>query len=62
MATQDGNSPSAYFYSDWAAQGGSQSSGCQANSANSGTTAISDIYEAIVAKLTSARLIPNGTT
>ncbi len=62
MATQDGNSPSGYFYSDWAAQGGSQSSGCQANSDNSGTTAISDIYQLIETKLTSARLIPNGTT
>lgn len=62
MATQDGTSVSGYFYSDWAAQGGTSSSGCQADSANSGTTAISDIYQAIVTKLTSARLIPNGTT
>jgi hypothetical protein len=63
MATQvSGYTVSPYFYSDWAAQGGSQSSGCQANSANSGTVAISDIYEAIVTALTSARLIPNGTT
>ncbi len=62
MATQDGTSVSGYFYSDWAAQGGNQSSGCQADSANSGTTAINDIYEQIVTKLTSARLIPNGTT
>jgi hypothetical protein len=60
MATQDGGSPSSYFYSDWPAQGAS--SGCQANSDNSGTTAISDIYKLIEAKLTSARLIPNGTT
>jgi hypothetical protein len=60
MATQDGTTISGNFYSDWAAQGAS--SGCQADSANSGTTAISDIYQAIVAKLTSARLIPNGTT
>ena len=60
MATQDGNSPSGYFYSDWPAQGAT--SGCQANSDNSGTTAISDIYQLIEAKLTSARLIPNGTT
>lgn len=63
MATQKtGYSVSPYFYSDWAAQGGSQSSGCQANSDNSGTTAISDIYAAIVSKLNNARLIPNGTT
>ena len=63
MATQEtGVAVSPYFYSDWAAQGGSQISGCQANSDNSGTTAIADIYEAIVTKLTNARLIPNGTT
>jgi Flp pilus assembly protein TadG len=61
MATQvTGESISPYFYSDYTAEGGD--SGCQANSANSGTTAISDIYAAIAAKLTSARLIPNGTT
>ena len=62
MATQDGTSISGYFYSDWAAQGGSSSTGCQADSDNSGTTAINDIYEQIVARLMSARLIPNGTT
>jgi len=61
MATQvSGDSISPYFYSDYTAQGGD--SGCQANSDNSGTTAIADIYAAIAAKLTSARLIPNGTT
>jgi Flp pilus assembly protein TadG len=61
MATQvSGESTSDYFYSDYTAQGGD--SGCQANSANSGTTAIADIYTAITAKLSSARLIPNGTT
>jgi hypothetical protein len=61
MATQvSGESISDYFYSDYTAQGGD--SGCQANSANSGTTAISAIYTAITAKLSSARLIPNGTT
>ena len=62
MATQDGTTISGYFYSDWATQISGASSGCQADSANSGTTAISDIYTAIVTKLTSARLIPNGTT
>lgn len=61
MATQvSGYTISPYFYSDYTAQGGD--SGCQANSDNSGITAISDIYSAIAAKLTSARLIPNGTT
>lgn len=63
MATQvTGYSVSPNFYSDWATQGGSQSSGCQANSDNSGITAINNIYAAIAAKLSSARLIPNGTT
>jgi hypothetical protein len=52
--------PSDYFYSDWAATGGD--SGCTANSDNSGTTAISDIYQKILASLVEARLIPNGTT
>jgi hypothetical protein len=56
---QSGYSISPYFYSDYTAQGGD--SGCQANSDNSGITAIADIYSAIAAKLTSARLIPNGT-
>lgn len=60
-ATQvSGDSTSPYFYSDYTATGGD--SGCQANSDNSGLTAISDIYNAIAAKLSSARLIPNGTT
>ena len=63
MATQvSGYSVSPYFYSDWASQGGSESSGCQANSDNGGITAISRIYAAIAAKLSSARLIPNSTT
>jgi hypothetical protein len=61
MATQvSGDSISPYFYSDYTAQGGD--AGCQANSSNSGLTAISDIYAAIAAKLSSARLIPNSTT
>lgn len=61
MATQvSGYSISPYFYSDYTAQGAD--TGCQANTSNSGITAISDIYSAIAAKLTSARLIPNGTT
>lgn len=61
MATQKtGYSISPYFYSDYTAQGGD--AGCQANSDNSGITAISDIYSAIAAKLSSARLIPNSTT
>lgn len=61
MATQaTGYTTSPYFYSDYAAQGGD--AGCQANSDNSGLTAIADIYAAIAAKLSSARLIPNGTT
>jgi Flp pilus assembly protein TadG len=61
MATQKtGYSISPYFYSDYTAQGGD--TGCQANSDNSGITAISDIYSAIAAKLSSARLIPNSTT
>ncbi|MGA8110279.1 MAG: pilus assembly protein TadG-related protein [Acidobacteriaceae bacterium] len=60
MATQvSGYSISPYFYSDYTATGGD--SGCQANSDNSGTTAISDIYSAIAAKLSAARLIPNNT-
>jgi hypothetical protein len=60
-ATQvSGDSTSPYFYSDYTATGGD--SGCQADSDNSGLTAISDIYNAIAAKLSSARLIPNGTT
>jgi Flp pilus assembly protein TadG len=50
---------SEYFYSDWAAQGGSQTSGCQASSATSGITAIADIYRAIAATLTGTRLVPN---
>lgn len=59
MATQiAGDSISPYFYSDV----NSNSSGCTASSANSGLTAISDIYAAIAAKLSSARLIPNSTT
>jgi Putative Flp pilus-assembly TadE/G-like len=37
------------------------SSGCQASGANSGTTAIADIYQLIRADLQGARLIPNGT-
>lgn len=58
MATQvTGYTISPYFYSDYTATGGD--SGCQANSDNSGTTAINDIYAAIAAKLSSARLIPN---
>jgi Flp pilus assembly protein TadG len=61
MATQvSGETVSDYFYSDWAATGGS--AGCKANTANSGVTAINDIYTAITAALTNARLIPNGTT
>jgi Flp pilus assembly protein TadG len=61
MATQvSGQTISPYFYSDYTAEGGD--AGCQANTANSGTTAIADIYNAIAAKLASARLIPNGTT
>lgn len=61
MATQvAGDTISPYFYSDYTAEGGD--AGCQANSDNSGITAISDIFTAITAKLTSARLIPNGTT
>lgn len=61
MATQvSGYTTSPYFYSDYTAQGGD--AGCQANSDNSGLTAIADIYAAIAAKLSSARLIPNGTT
>ncbi|HEX4037285.1 MAG TPA: pilus assembly protein TadG-related protein [Acidobacteriaceae bacterium] len=60
MASQiTGESPSDYFYSDYAAQGGD--AGCQANSNNSGTTAISQIYSAIAGKLYTARLIPNDT-
>ncbi|MFZ0631450.1 MAG: pilus assembly protein TadG-related protein [Acidobacteriaceae bacterium] len=60
MATQvSGYSISPYFYSDWTMQGGD--SGCQANSDNSGITAINQIYAAIAAKLSSARLIPNNT-
>jgi len=58
MATQvPGETPSDYFYSDVSSTG----SGCQASSDNSGLTAISDIYNAIAAKLSSARLIPNNT-
>jgi hypothetical protein len=61
MATQvSGESISDYFFSDWTATGGD--SGCQANSNNAGTTAISDIYLKILANLVKARLIPNGTT
>jgi hypothetical protein len=61
MATQkSGETISDYFYSDWTAQGGD--SGCQANSANSGITAINDIYKAITSQLLRSRLIPNGTT
>lgn len=59
MATQvTGYTISPDFYSDYTATGGD--SGCQANSDNSGITAISDIYAAIAAKLSSARLIPNN--
>jgi Flp pilus assembly protein TadG len=61
MATQQsGYTISPSFYSDYTATGGD--AGCQANSDNSGITAISDIYNAIKAKLSKARLIPNGTT
>ncbi|HEY1808707.1 MAG TPA: pilus assembly protein TadG-related protein [Acidobacteriaceae bacterium] len=45
------------FFSDTA----SGSSGCQASGANSGTSAIADIYQLIRADLQGARLIPNGT-
>jgi hypothetical protein len=56
MATQvSGEDVSDYFYSDATA-------GCTANSSNSGTTAISQIYLKILASLVKARLIPNGTT
>ena len=56
MATQvSGESVSDYFFSD-------ATSGCSANSTNSGTTAISQIYLKILTSLVKARLIPNGTT
>jgi len=59
MATQvSGESVSDYFYSDV----NSENSGCSANSNNSGTSAIADIYVKILASLVKARLIPNGTT
>lgn len=57
MATPDSGSGDSYFYSDV----NSNASGCQAETANSGLTAISDIYSAIAAKLSSARLIPDNT-
>jgi len=58
MATQDGSSPTGYFYSDVNSSG----SGCTANTTNSGLTAISDIYLNIQKKLSGARLIPDSTT
>ncbi|MFP5228380.1 MAG: pilus assembly protein TadG-related protein [Acidobacteriota bacterium] len=59
MAT-DGTAgnPSDYFFSD----ANSTNSGCTADSENSGTTAISQIYLKILASLVKARLIPNSTT
>ena len=48
----------SHFYSDYNFGG---DTGCQASGANSGTTAISDIYKAIASDLSGARLIPNST-
>jgi Flp pilus assembly protein TadG len=59
MATPvSGESISDYFFSDVS----SSSAGCNANSSNSGVSAINDIYLKILASLVKARLIPNGTT
>jgi hypothetical protein len=73
MSTNYTNGDTTHFYSDYNFTGGSGSSGkggkgssgsnsgCVASGANSGTTAISDIYALIAAQLSGARLIPNGT-
>jgi hypothetical protein len=59
MSTGWNDGTYTHFYSDYNVTGGD--SGCQAQGANNGTTAISNIYSAIAAQLSGARLIPNGT-
>lgn len=58
MSTNYINGDTTHFYSDYNLSG---DTGCSASGANSGTTAIADIYALIAAELSGARLIPNGT-
>jgi hypothetical protein len=58
MSTNYTTGDTSHFFSDYNFGGGSP---CKASGANSGTTAIADIYKWIVADLSGARLIPNGT-
>ena len=58
MSTGYTTGETKYFYSDYNFGG---NSGCVASGANSGTTAIADIYKQIAADLSGARLIPNNT-
>jgi len=58
MSTNYTSGDTTHFYSDY---NFGNDNGCQASGANSGTTAISDIYGLIASQLSGARLIPNGT-
>jgi Flp pilus assembly protein TadG len=58
MSTNYTTGDTSHFFSDY---NFGNDQGCQASGANSGTTAIADIYSKIAAQLTGARLIPNGT-